>query len=387
MATQVIIPHFGTSVDRVILVQWLKEEGEPVARGDVLCEIETDKAVSELESFAEGVLLKRMVDAGADVQIGSVIAYVGRPGEEVPAGENEVKMLEPPSQKEIYVEKEEHVSGRRPEIKASPKVRRFAKNSGVDLSEVKPTGRDGRITEDDVRGMSEGLRVSQDVAVTETPLSQNQLAVIRRISRSQKEIVPINLAGRINMKNAIANHRELREESDQKISFDAIFICAVSRAMKEFPDFLCYFNNDKLFCVKQVNVGLAVSTEDNLYVPVVRNADSKSLREIDGEIRAFVEKAQKTGLAPDDISGATFTISNLGMFPVESFNAVIPPEQSGALAVGCIRPEPVFKDYRIISAEPMMRVVLSVDHRIINGRLAGEFLGRIIRIIEEDELA
>jgi len=386
MATRVIIPHFGTSVDQVTLIRWLKEVGEPIRRGEGLCEIETDKAVSELESFAEGVLLKRIVEAGADVQIGSVIAYIGQPGEEAPTGENEVEKSEShspqvPQEKEKEVE-EKPMPRERHEIKASPKVRRLAKDSGVDLSRVEPTGRDGRITEDDVRALSEGPGGLEDIAVTEKVLSENQRAVIRRITRSHNEIVPLNLVAQIKMERAIAKRQKLQENSNRKISFDAIFVHAVSRVMREFPDFRCYFSQDKIFSLDQVNVGLAISTDDALYIPVVQNADGKSLQEIDGEIKAFVEKARESGLTPHEISGATFTISNLGMFPVEIFNVIIPPGQSGALAIGCIRSVPVVQDDHTLSAEPVVKVLLSVDHRLINGRIAGKFLNRLIQIIE-----
>ena len=191
----------------------------------------------------------------------------------------------------------------------------------------------------------------------------------RTIAKSYREIIPISILAKISMTVAKAQ-REDKSNSGKKISYDALFIHAVAAAMKQAPRFQCYFDNDTLHPVGAVNIGIAISRGDDLFIPVIRNADAKSIEQIDQEVRAFAEKAGKGALTLEEMSGASFTISNLGMLPIEAFTAVVPPQQSGVLTIGSI------------NADNITTVILTVDHRFINGRQAAECVTAVKKTME-----
>ena len=385
MATEVIIPQFGTSIDKVTLLAWLKDEDEEVKRGDVLCEVETDKATMEVESFVDGVLLKQVAKAGSEVQIGSLIAYIGKEGEELPETKAEVSVMSQDSsaQQERSLPKIEipKVSGNS-NVKISPKIRKLAKDLGVNLSTVAATGKDGRVTEKDVRDAALGSSASAGSGGKSVTCSKNQIAVARTIQKSYREIIPLNVVSKIKMASAIAKRKLFQEEHKQKLVFDSIFIYAVSRTIKLFPRFCCYYENDSLVGPAGVNIGVAIGTEADLYIPVVKNADTKTLEEINREVVGFSEKADKETLTIEEMADGAFTISNLGMYPIDFFNVIIPPYQSAAMAIGNIEESPVFTE-KTLSVEPVAKVMLSVDHRFINGRVAGEFIAEFKKNIEQ----
>jgi len=377
MATEVIVPQFGSSPDIVTILSWLKNEGEKVNRGDVLCSVETDKSAIEIESFVEGVLLKQLAEAGSEVETGAVIAYVGQAGEDV----SELPEQATPN---VFasVETSDAASVEVTKLKATPRVRKLARELDVDLSTIIATGKDNRITEDDVKKAAEGLNKATASGARDSSLSRNQLAVARRIRKSHQEIIAINMISKIDMSSAINRRESLYRECGQKITFDTLFIYAVSRALTDFPRFCCYYDSEKLLDRSEVNVGVAISTEMDLYIPVVKNAEGKSFTEINNEVKAFAEKAHEGTLSAEEMTGAVFTVSNLGMYPVNCFNMIIPPQQSGALSIGSIEEVPVFRE-KALTAEPVVTVMLSVDHRFINGRVAAEFIAEFKRIMEQ----
>jgi pyruvate dehydrogenase E2 component (dihydrolipoamide acetyltransferase) len=370
MATPIRIPDLGTTGDRVKLVGWLKEEGEFVARGEPLCEVESDKAVMELESVAEGVLLRQVAPLDVEIEQGTVIAYVGRAGEEIPEAE-ETQAAPPEPAREAP-------GAATPQpLRVSPIVRNLAKRLGVNLDRVQGSGPGGTITREDVQRAAQPAQAPGTV-----PLSANQRAVARRVSQSLREIPTIHLVARIDMSSALRLRQREQEASAQKASFDALFVFGVSRVVADFPHFLGSLHGEEMAASSGVHIGCAVSSEDDLFIPVVHDADRKTLAQIDAEIRALAEKAQSGRLSPAQMVGASLTVSNLGMYPVQAFSAIIPPGQSAALAVGAIEEVPAIEHAKVAS-KPMVSVTLSVDHRLINGREAARFLGRLKEFVED----
>ena len=356
MATAIRMPDLGTTVEQVTLAAWLKNPGHSVRRGEALCEVETDKAVSELESVADGVLLKQVVAPGTEIEVGTVIGYVGEEGETVAETKIDSDSVTPQAEPEPKAQSEQGIA-------ASPMVRSLAKRKGVDLTALIGTGPGGQITRADVlkAGRATLAAATRPVSAQATTLPGNQLAVARAIAKSYAEIIPISVFAKVNMAAASALHQR-RRQSGQKLCYDAMLIHAARAAMAQAPRFQGYFDNDSLAPAGAVNVGVAISAGEDLFIPVIRNADAKSIEDIDDEVRTFADKAGKRALTEAEMSGATFTISNLGMLPIEAFTAIVPPRQSGILTIGSI------DDNQIAT------VILTVDHRLINGRQAAEFV-------------
>ena len=393
MATEIVMPDLGTAVDYVKIVRWLKAEGEAVRRGEPICEIETDKATVEMESFAEGVLLRRVAQEGEEVQQGAIIAYLGQPGETAPTGSGPAS---PAAQAaEVRLVEKTAPSG---EVEVSPLVRNLARREGVDLSKVRGTGPAGRIMREDVlRAKSAGAAPAKGEtrpAPAAPGFSARQRAVAQRVAQSHRQIVPLNLIGRIEMSAAQRLRQGTPNATDRvwgsqslvaggrKVSFDAIFLYAVSRVIRNFPRFSMYMEGEEPARHEKVDLGLAVSFGEDLFTPTVADADTKSLAEIDAQVRSLVEKARAGKLSPAEMSAACFTVSNLGMYPVQLFNVIVPPGQAAALAVGTIEETFLLSGGHVRSA-PAASVTLSVDHRLINGREAAEFLAALKEFIEK----
>jgi len=366
MATAIPVPDIGTTVDHVRLVKWLKSEGDTVKRGEALCEVETDKATSDLESIAEGVILKLLVEEDTEVEQGAVIAYVGKPGETVPDGDAAPDGDASGAGVDGPEREAPDVGGKPKGVAVSPLIRNLAEREGVDLATVTGTGPAGRITRDDV------LKARSQTPDEGSSLSANQQVVARRVARSQREIPPIHLTGRIDMSAVIAERDRLKT-AGSKVSFDAFFLRAIAGIMKAFPHFRSRLDSDTVIESDEVIPGIAVSEGYELYTPVIRGADGMSLENIESAIRKLLGKAGRKEFAPEDLTGGTLTVSNLGMYPVGSFSAIIPPDQVAILSVGAIEPTPVVRDGEI-TVVPMTTVTLSVDHRLINGKEGAEFL-------------
>jgi len=374
MATAIKIPDLGTNVEQVTLTAWLKKVGDRIARGDVLCEVATDKAASELESVADGTLLRQCVREGTEIATGTVIAYIGLPGEVIPELANSAAPATKPPTNEAPVADSAVGSGKWP-----PLLRNLAEKRGIDLASVKGTGPGGRITREDVLN-------AKPVASQERPgetgaLSKEQQAVSRLIMKSHQEIPPTNLLFTVEMSRAMALRDKSAGGNGRKIAYDAILIYAAARVLREFPNFRRAVVMDKVVAHPAIDVACAVSVGEKLQAPVIRNADQLSLEQIDAELRKLVEKATAGGLKTEELAGGVFTISNLGMFPVQSFTAYILPGQSVVLAAGAIEERPTVKMGQLAVA-PQMTLTLSVDHRLINGREAGAFIKQLKKELE-----
>jgi pyruvate dehydrogenase E2 component (dihydrolipoamide acetyltransferase) len=376
MSIAIKIPDIGTTVTIVTLVRWLKKEGDIVNRGDFLCEIETDKATSELESIAEGTILKIMVPEGTELEQGTVIAYIGNKGETVPDTKAEAALA-------MGTNSSENSIG--PQIVSTnvpPLIRNLAKNLGVDIGSVTGTGPGGRVTKEDVMRAKEKNEGVPGKVPSEKSLSSNQAVIARRVAQSQREIPPIHMECKINMGAVLKKRRETSEQSGVKISFDAFFVQAVAKTVKQFPRFRSSIINGKIIESEKINIGIAISYNNELYVPVIHSAGNKAIDEINHDILLYVEKSKEGRFTQEELSGAAFTISNLGMFPVRSFLAIIPPDQSAIISVGAIEETPIVKNNQVMIA-PIAVFTLSVDHKLINGWEAAEFLSSLKTEIEK----
>ena len=377
MATTIIMPAFGTTVEEVKLVRWLKAVGDSVNRGDILCEVETDKATSELESIAKGILLQQVVPEGAEVEQGTIIAYVGASGEVPPVTEGPKPIVACPQPSSAPPSPPKFVA-RAGGVQASPVIRNLAQREGVDLADVVGTGPGGRITRDDVLRTKQTSTSASKLGV---PYSKEQLSVARRVSRSNREIPTVDLMASIDMSAVIHTRKRLIEQSARKVAYDSFFLHGVAQSIKQFPSFAGHANDDLLYKHETIDVCLAISHEKRLYLPAVRKADTLTLDEIQAEIESLVKKTRVGHLASADLAGGCFTVSNLGMYPIDAFQMIIPPEQSAAMAIGATEQRPVVKDDQII-VRPMCTVALSVDHRMINGAEAAEFLKHLKEVLE-----
>jgi len=372
MATPIKMPDLGTTVEEVTLVAWLKQEGDSVKRGEPLCEVETDKATDQLESVAAGVLLKQMVPAMTEVRSGAIIAYIGSPGEVIVE-----ESAAPTPSKEVAVP--QVAAKAETQRKLPPVIRNLAKREGVNLDAVVGTGPGGQITRDDVL---RAKQTSASASKSSIPYSKEQLSVARRVARSNREVPTVDLVTSIDMSAVLRVRTKLQEEHERKFAFDSFFVFAVARSIEKFPSFAGHADDESFHKDNTVDICLAISHEEKLFLPPIRNANKFTIEEIQTEVERLVEKTRGRHLGSADLAGGCFTVSNLGMFPIDSFQMIIPPDQIAALAIGATQQRPVVRDGRI-TVLPMCTIALSVDHRPMNGAEAAEFLKHLKETLEQ----
>ena len=367
MAVAIRVPDLGTTVDEVTLVAWLVEEGEQVRRGDALAEIQTDKATSELESVAEGVLLKQVVAADTEVTKGDILAYVGQPGEALPEPEASVDTATPETPARPVPQADTP--------RVSVMVRNLAGQLGLDLSRVRGTGQGGMITRQDVQ------RAAKAVTTGGEPLSRAQAAVAKAVLKSVQTIPHLRLTAQIDMTSVMAL-RAKAKESGEKLSYDAILLKALAKAVGAVPLVAARLEGERIVHPDGLHMAIAVGRGNDLLLPVVRDVDKKDLAAVHRDIADFANRGQ---IKLEEMTGGCMTLSNLGMYPIESFDAIIFPEHSTILAVGTTQKKPVVVEDRV-EIRPLVQVTLSVDHRLINGRMAAEFLTKVKEILESGEI-
>jgi len=427
--TEIVMPRLSDSMEEGTILKWLKADGEAVARGEPLAEIETDKATLTYESDAAGVL-KIVADAGETLPIGSVIATLdgaanGRTGAGTAA------TAEPPPEPDAPASQPATAQASAPapappaprsegRVKASPLARRLAREQGIDLHAITGTGPGGRIVKDDVQRAAGAPRpatapaqaepsaapaASPSVAspppapapapiaetgtakgdVTTQELTRTQGLIARRMAESRATIPTFELRTEIDMEACVALRAELKALGDDVAggipSFNDMVVKACGIALREFPRANGSYRDARFELYSRVNVGIAVATEDALVVPTVFDADRKSLREIAGQTRALAERVRANAITPPEVSGGTFTVSNLGMYGVTDFTAVINPPQAAILAVGALAQRAVVRDGELV-ARHTMNVTLACDHRILYGADAAQFLARIRALLE-----
>ncbi|WP_029688164.1 dihydrolipoamide acetyltransferase family protein [Thermoanaerobacter sp. A7A] len=401
MANIVTMPKLGMTMTSGKITKWLKNEGERVAQGEPLLEIETDKVTMEEEASFSGVLLKILAKEGETVQVNQPIAIIGQQGENIEdllKQSNVIEEQKEPQQKEA-VEAKEPILEQQQTLKptkprATPVARKIAKEHGIDLTQIKGGGPSGRIQRKDVEEYLKNLQQkqlpiqeepkSQPVTYTKTiPLVGMRGIIANKMKQSVNTAPHYYVTMEINMEEILKLKDTLNQKlQDTKITINTILIKASSIAIKEYPIINSFVQDDQIILKDQINIGLAVALEEGLIVPVIREADKKGLSEIAYEERQLIEKAREGKLTPDEYSGGSFTISNLGMFDVTRFTAIINQPEVAILAVGKIKDTPIVQNGQI-GIKPIMEVTLSSDHRVIDGAVAAKFSKRIKEILED----
>ena len=424
MAEIIRMPKMSDTMEEGVIAGWLKKVGDVVKSGDILAEVETDKATMELESYDDGFLLHVGVKDGESVPVDGVIAIIGEKGEniddilkEVSNEQNNNEAVDAKEEKEEIVDeddpveenlelKEEEVkntddkiedinidfSNESERIKASPLAKKLASEKGVDISMVKGSGDGGRIIKEDIENFknSENIptkevklpEIYSKESYEEIPVSQMRKTISKRLAESKFSAPHFYLTMEIDMDNCIEGRNKINETSDVKISFNDIIIKAAAVSLRKHPMVNASFLTDKIRVNNHIHIGVAVAIDEGLLVPVIRFADNKSLSHISTEVRNLAGKAKNKELQPSDWEGNTFTISNLGMFGIDEFTAIINPNDACILAVGGIKNTPVVKNGEIVPGN-VMKVTLSCDHRIVDGAIGSAFLKTLKELIED----
>jgi len=377
---EITMPRLSDTMEEGTLAAWLKQPGEQVHRGDLLAEIETDKATMELESFEEGVLERILVQEGETVPIGQPIAVIGSGDGAAPPPPAPVPPAPPTGTP----------------VKASPMARAIARDQGIDLSTVTGSGPGGRVVKADVEAVAAPAAPAPAAPapapakpaaadVEEVPLSGMRKTVARRLVESMQSAPHFYLTIQVDVDALLELRAELnRRLADEgtKLSVNDLLVKACAVTLRAHPDINVSWGGDKLLRHRRVHVGIAVAVEGGLIVPVVRDADQKSVSQISREAKALIERARAGKLRPDEFTGGTFTISNLGMFGIDQFTAVINPPEAAILAVGTTTSEPVVHDERLATRQ-RMKLTMSIDHRAVDGATGAQFLAGLKAILEE----
>jgi pyruvate dehydrogenase E2 component (dihydrolipoamide acetyltransferase) len=416
MEEVILMPRLSDTMTEGVIASWHKNVGDSVKKGDVLADIETDKATMELESYKEGKLLFQGAKPGEKIAVNELLAIIGDEskvdvnkivaaaksgGGSIAGGgaQPAAQQAQAPAQQPA-VEEHGAVNGSAAgngRVKASPLARKLAAEKGIDLRSVQGSGDDGRIIKKDVEnfkpqqapakaaatgGAPQPARPQGEVSFEEVPVSQMRKVIAKRLSESKFTAPEFYLTMNINMDKAVESRTKINEISPVKISFNDMVLKACAIALKQHPWVNSSWLGDKIRHNHHVNIGVAVAVPDGLLVPVVRFADTKSLSQIATEVKEFAQKAKDKKLQPADWEGSTFTISNLGMFGIEEFTAIINPPDSCILAVGAIQQVPVVKDGEIRIGNTM-KVTMTCDHRVVDGATGSAFLQTLQKLLEE----
>lgn len=409
MPSQVIMPKLSDAMTEGRVIQWLKKEGDRVQGGDVVASIETDKAEIELEAFGSGVLRKILVGDGQTVPVGQLIGVIAEPDEDIsslehaapaapataaaaPAAAKAEPKPAPPAPPEAAAPATPVAPPAETRwVPASPIARRMAREAGIDLAQVKGSGPGGRILERDVEAYvatQAQRRGGAEVPAGEREFEDKELSTIRktiaaRMTQSKAPIPHFTVTVEVDMGAAWELRKSLNaiEAQSEKLSLNDIIIKATALALQRHPAINATYLNGQVRLFKRVHMGVAVALEDGLIVPVIRDCDRKSLGEIAREARSLIERARSKKLRPEEYSGGTFALSNLGMYDVVEFTAVIDPAHGAILAVGTIEDKPVVMNGQV-TVRQRMRLTGAFDHRIIDGAMGAKFLQELKRILE-----
>jgi len=404
MATNVYMEALSPTMEEGRVVKWLKRDGDAVKTGETLAEIETDKAVMDLVARADGVLRQVAAAEGQTVAVGSVVAVIAAPGEAITAAAASAPKpapAPPSGSAERGAVPSAAVPADATRVKASPLARRIAKEAGVDLKLVAGTGPGGRVTKRDLEARAVAaqpapqrevpLPAPRSPLVTrggepyqDVPLTQIRKTIAKRLATSLGPIPHFFLTTEVDMERASEARDALnRQLGDQggKVSFNDLIIKATAQALTKHPACNAWFQEDHIRYWNEVHIGMAVAVEDGLITPVIRNAELKSLAEIGREAKELADRARSRRLQPNEYTGSTFSISNLGMFDIDQFTAVINPPEAGIIAVGSIVQKAV-----VVDGQPAirrrMRITMSCDHRVIDGATGAAFLKTLKQMLE-----
>jgi pyruvate dehydrogenase E2 component (dihydrolipoamide acetyltransferase) len=383
MAVAIRLPDMGTNVEECKLQAWRVQEGEKVKRGDVLADIETDKAVAELESTAEGTLLRHVVQPGVMAHMGDVLAYIGQPGESLPDAAAATPAASAAASAPAPTSTQPAAAPGTP-AKVSPMVRNLAAKMGVDLASIRGTGAGGVITREDVLNAKNAAPSAPDAAQAGEQTSRGQAAVARAVTRSWKETPHLYVSMSIDMTAAV-KARGSKDAKGVRPSFDAIFLKALATAIGAVPLFAARWEGERVVKTPGINIAVAVSAGNDLFLPVIRDVNVKTLENVQTEIAAVSSSVRAGALKPEQMTGGCMALSNLGMYPVEAFEGIIFPGHSSILTVGTVTNTPVAVDGRV-EIRPLAKATLAADHRLINGRVAAEFLNKVKEVLESGNL-
>ncbi|KXJ99592.1 MAG: dihydrolipoamide acetyltransferase (E2) component of pyruvate dehydrogenase complex [Nitrospira sp. OLB3] len=391
MASRVVMPKLTDTMEEGVLLAWKKQEGEPVQAGEVIAEIETDKAVMDLEAFAPGILRKVLVREGETVPSGALIAVIGEADDDLTAALNDgvtaapliqtkTSLVAASSTKPVAVPFTS-AAGARPI--ASPRAKALAAERGLDLAGISGTGPGGRILEEDVlKAQADGASLLPPGV--DQPLSQMRKAIARTTVQSKAPVPHFYLSTDIDMEPAERFRDRFKAQRHGHPSVTDLLIKASALALQRHPEVNVSFTGEAIRRHGQIDIGVAVGMEDGLITPVIRDCGTKPLSTISAESRALIERARQKRLQPQEYAGATFSISNLGMYDVDNFIAVLMPPQAASLAVGAIRDVPVVTK-GVVTAGRRMTVTLSCDHRAIDGVQGAQFLKEVKRVLEHPQ--
>jgi pyruvate dehydrogenase E2 component (dihydrolipoamide acetyltransferase) len=416
MEEVVLMPRLSDTMTEGVIASWNKNVGDTVKKGDVLAEIETDKATMELESYKNGTLLYVGAKKGEKIAVNDLLCIIGEKGKvdvdgivaaakgSVGSQQSAVGSSEPAENSKSANTpstgaKEEQTissSSENGRIKASPLARKLAAEKGIDLKGVQGSGDSGRITKQDIDNYKPATKESVSsrqstagsqqpagqVSFDEVPVSQMRKVIAKRLAESKFTSPHFYLTMQIDMDKAVESRAKLNETSKVKISFNDIVLKACAVALKQHPAVNSSWLGDKIRINHHVNIGVAVAVEDGLLVPVIRFADTKSLSQIAAEVKEYAQKAKDKKLQPSEWEGNTFTISNLGMFGIDEFTAIINPPDACILAIGGISQVPVVKNGAVVPGN-VMKVTLSCDHRVVDGATGAAFLQTLKNLLEE----
>lgn len=401
MATNITLQRLNESMDEGVIVAWLKKEGEYIKKGDSLVEVETSKAVTKMESLTEGTLLKILVDEGTEIPVGTVIALVGDKNESIPdtptppiessEEKRESKMIAGDTEPANTEEKKDIKADMPTEARifVSPLARKIATENKVDLLNIKGSSINGRIVKKDVlhflAQQKNAEAICQQSNVGNVEFSARRKVIASRMTESLKTKPVFVLTTEV-IADKIQEARQCFKESEgQKISVTAIITKAVCKALEKYPYVNVHVENDGVKVFSSKNIGIAVADEKGLTVPVIKNVQELSLTQITKKINSLSTQVRDGSIELKDLEGGTFTISNLGMYDVEFFSAVINPPEAGILAVGGIN-----ERYRMINGEakfvPVIKISLSIDHRALDGDQGARFLAAVKKYLENTAL-
>ena len=421
MATELRMPQMGYDMEEGTVVKWLVQEGETVKRNEPIAEIETDKAVVEFETETEGTILKILASEGSVIPVGQTIVVVGSEGEEFTVTEpiqvtedSDTPVTENVEISNKIPEMPENNVATNPEITpssiiASPIARKLAEDLGIPLSKIQGSGPNGRITKTDVENFqdSDDEQVSETISTTpettqapaevspvksssnnsssdKQPLSRMRQQIARVTVKSKSEKPHFYVSAEIDMTRAMALRKQINEQLSPegvKITVNDLIVKASIETLKKFPKFNAYYQEDGIVYNDSINIAIAISDDEGLIVPAILDCGDKSLRQISQMVKDLAQRSSNGTLSPQEYTGGTFAISNLGMYDVTSFVAIIHPPQSAVLAVGTVTEKPVVKDGEIVIAQTMVGTI-SADHRIVDGAEGAEFLVAVKSLLE-----
>lgn len=405
MATEIIMPQLGLTMEEGTIAKWIKQVGDKVAVGDVLVEITTDKLSSEIESEVEGVLLKIVAQEGEDIPVKGLLAIIGAEGEQVGAASA-------PAEKKEEVQSEAPKAEAQPKaasvteggrVKASPLAKKIASELGVDLSTVAGSGPNGRIVQKDVLAAevkpavvekaAPEVKTAPAAAPVQTanadvvkPLTNMRKVIAKRMQQSKNTAPHVTITTEVNVDKTIALRSKLNaKNADVRFSYTDILVKMCATALRNYPKINASITEDSMIFHDKINIGVAVALDDGLIVPVVSNADRKGLKAITKETKDLINKARTNTLSPDEMSGATFTISNLGSYDIDGFTPVINLPEAAILGVGRIVKKPIVNENDEIVPASMMVLSMSFDHRVVDGAQAAEFLKALKGYLEDPD--